>query len=88
MQPLSPWLSGSIQLLNATVTIDYQTVDNSALSNNALDYTDTQGQLVFTSGTDEQQSLSIPITDDALYEDLETFDLQIVSSLLVHLQLQ
>jgi N-acetylneuraminic acid mutarotase len=60
------YLSASSQ---RTVTVDYATSDGSALVTD--DYTDTNGTLTFTPGQ-TVKVLTVPVSDDALDEDIET----------------
>ena len=54
------------------VTVDYRTEDGTATAGS--DYTETSGTLTFAPGEDEQ-TVSVPITDDAVEDDGETFTL-------------
>lgn len=54
----------------SAVTVDYATTSGSALGSD--DYTATSGSLTFTSGQ-TSKSVSVPIVQDALSEDTETF---------------
>lgn len=54
----------------SVVTVDYATTSGSALGGD--DYTATSGSLTFTSGQ-TSKSVSVPIVQDALSEDTETF---------------
>lgn len=58
----------------SAVTVDYATVSGSALGGN--DYTATSGSLTFTSGQ-TSKSVSVPVVQDALSEDTETFTLDL-----------
>ncbi len=62
--------SGSASL----VTVAYATASDSALETD--DYTATSGSLTFTSGQ-TSKSISVPIVQDALSEDTETFTLDL-----------
>ena len=53
-----------------TVTVDYATSDITAEAGD--DYTETSGTLTFAPG-EQTKHLSIPITDDAIYETTERF---------------
>ena len=54
------------------VTVQYRTRNDTARAGS--DYTQTSGTLVFAPGEDEQ-TVSVPITDDAVEDDGETFTL-------------
>ena len=54
------------------VTVDYRTRDGTAEAGS--DYTETRGTLTFAPGEDEQ-TVSVPITDDDVEDDGETFTL-------------
>ena len=56
------------------VTVDYGTRDGTATAGS--DYTKTSGTLTFAPGEDEQ-TVSVPITDDAEEDDGETFTLML-----------
>ena len=56
------------------VTVDYGTRDGTATAGS--DYTETSGTLTFEPGEDEQ-TVSVPITDDAVEDDGETFTLML-----------
>ena len=56
------------------VTVDYGTRDGTARAGS--DYTETSGTLTFAPGEDEQ-TVSVPITDDAEEDDGETFTLML-----------
>ena len=56
----------------AAVTVDYRTKDGTATA--GADYTETRGTLTFAPGEDEQ-TVAVPITDDAVEDDGETFTL-------------
>ncbi|MEX1264641.1 MAG: Calx-beta domain-containing protein [Actinomycetota bacterium] len=58
----------------SAVTVDYATISGSALGGN--DYTATSGSLTFTSGQ-TSKSISVPVVQDALSEDTETFTLDL-----------
>ena len=58
----------------SVVTVDYATASGSALDTD--DYTATSGSLTFTSGQ-MSKSISVPIVQDALSEDSETFTLDL-----------
>lgn len=55
-----------------TVTVDYGTSDGSATAGS--DYTTTSGTLTFAAG-ETTKSVSVPVLDDAIDEDSETFTL-------------
>ncbi|MDZ8052907.1 MAG: LamG-like jellyroll fold domain-containing protein [Aulosira sp. ZfuCHP01] len=55
---------------DGTVTVDYRTVDNSAIAD--ADYTRRSGTLTFAPG-ETSKSVTIPILDDTLTEGNETF---------------
>ena len=55
---------------NETVTIDFATLDGSAVDGN--DYTNTSGTLTFTNGV-ASQTITVPITNDSTAETNETF---------------
>ncbi|WP_420636883.1 Calx-beta domain-containing protein [Candidatus Palauibacter sp.] len=55
-----------------TVTVDYATADGTATAGS--DYTATSGTLTFAAG-DTTKTISVPITDDTLDDDGETFTL-------------
>ena len=54
------------------VTVDYRTRDETATAGS--DYTETRGGLTFEPGEDEK-TVSVPIRDDAVHDDGETFTL-------------
>ncbi len=54
------------------VTVDYRTEDGTATAGS--DYTETRGTLTFAPGEDEK-TVSVPIADDAVEDDGETFTL-------------
>ena len=56
------------------VTVDYGTRDGTATAGS--DYTETTGTLTFAPGEDEQ-TVSVPIEDDAVEDDGETFTLML-----------
>ena len=56
----------------ATVTVDYATEDGTATA--AVDYTSSSGTLTFAPG-DTQKTVSVPILDDTVEDDGETFKL-------------
>ena len=56
------------------VTVDYGTRDGTATAGS--DYTETSGTLTFEPGEDEQ-TVSVPITDDDVEDDGETFTLML-----------
>ena len=56
----------------AAVTVDYRTEDGTATAGS--DYTETRGTLTFAPGEDEK-TVPVPITDDAMEDDGETFTL-------------
>ncbi len=60
-------LAGSVA---QPVTVDYTTVDGSAIA--GLDYTTTTGQLTFAPG-DSVKTITVPILNDALPESTESF---------------
>ena len=57
---------------SATVTVDYATADGTATA--GADYTSTSGTLTFQTG-DTQKTISVPIIDDSVEDDGETFTL-------------
>ena len=59
---------------SSDVTVDYGTRDGTATAGS--DYTETSGTLTFAPGEDEQ-TVSVPITDDAVEDDGETFTLML-----------
>ena len=59
---------------SSEVTVDYGTRDGTATAGS--DYTETSGTLTFAPGEDEQ-TVSVPITDDAEEDDGETFTLML-----------
>ena len=56
----------------ATATVDYATSDGTATA--ASDYTAASGTLSFAAG-ETSKKVAVPLTDDAVYEDEETFTL-------------
>ena len=58
----------------ATVTVDYATEDASAMAPG--DYTATSGTLTFDAGETEK-TVSVPIVDDSVEDDGETFNLRL-----------
>ncbi|MEQ1860602.1 MAG: Calx-beta domain-containing protein [Chthoniobacteraceae bacterium] len=72
-----------VNLLNrvgsATVTVNYSTADATAVSIGTLiDYTATNGTLVFAAGTN-QQTISVPIRGDRVNEGDQTFRLSLAN---------
>ncbi|WP_083924986.1 Calx-beta domain-containing protein [Lamprocystis purpurea] len=59
------------------VQVNYQTANGSAVAGS--DYTATSGILTFAAG-ETQRTVAVPITDDALPENDETFSLNLTSS--------
>jgi len=59
-------------------TVDFQTVDGSALA--ASDYTTTTGTLTFNGQIGNVQTISVPITNDGLPELLENFTVEFTSA--------
>lgn len=55
---------------NLAVSVDYQFIDGTA--NNPLDYLGTNGTVFFAPG-ETVQTISVPLVDDQLVEDAETF---------------
>ena len=56
---------------SATVTVNYATSNGAASA--GADYTATSGTLTFPVGGAPTQTISVPILDDAVFEDSETF---------------
>ena len=61
-----------IPAATAQVTVDYATSDGTATS--SMDYTSTSGTLTFAAG-ETSKTVSVPITDDTVSDDGETFTL-------------
>ena len=61
-----------IPAATAQVTVDYATSDGTATS--SMDYTSTSGALTFAAG-ETSKTVSVPITDDTVSDDGETFTL-------------
>ena len=61
-----------IPAATAQVTVDYATSDGTATS--TMDYTSTSGTLTFAAG-ETSKTVSVPITDDTVSDDGETFTL-------------
>ena len=61
-----------IPAATAQVTVDYATSDGTATS--SMDYTSTSGTLTFAAG-ETSKPVSVPITDDTVSDDGETFTL-------------
>lgn len=59
-------------------TVNYTTVDGSATAGS--DYTLTTGTLNFSGVSGDTDTITIPITDDGIVEDTETFGIQFTSS--------
>ena len=57
---------------SATATVDYATSNGTATAGS--DYTETRGTLTFAAG-DTTRTVSVPVLDDAVDEDAETFTL-------------
>jgi chitinase len=57
-----------------TVTVDYQTADGTATA--VSDYTAATGTVTFAPG-ETQQTVDVPVSDDATYEADETFTLEL-----------
>lgn len=60
-----------------SVTVEYVTWAGSATAN--LDYTAVSGELFFPSN-ESVRHIQVPILDDVLFEDDETFDIQLISA--------
>ena len=60
---------------NSPEELTYRTVDGSAEA--GKDYTSTQGTLLFLPGGSTTQTVSVPIINDSLHEENETFTLQV-----------
>ncbi|MFQ5507807.1 MAG: Calx-beta domain-containing protein, partial [Leptospirillia bacterium] len=60
----------------ATVTVNYATADVTAVAGVTGDYTATSGLLTFPPGS-TSQTITVPVLDDALDEDVETFDVNL-----------
>ena len=63
-------------LFGATVT--YETVGNTATSN--VDYDATSGSINFNSGTNQTNTITVPITEDGLIEGNEDFFVSLLTS--------
>ena len=63
---------------SGAVTVDYATADDTALSGS--DYTATSGTLTFTPGGGATQTISVPITDDAVVEGAESFHVNLTNA--------
>ncbi|MCL6267962.1 beta strand repeat-containing protein [Flagellimonas myxillae] len=59
-------------------TVNYQTVDGTATAGS--DYTSTTGTLNFNGTVGDTDTITVPITDDAVIESDETFTIQFTSS--------
>ncbi|MDC6366097.1 MULTISPECIES: beta strand repeat-containing protein [Flavobacteriaceae] len=59
-------------------TLDFQTVDGSALAGS--DYTSTSGTLSFSGTIGDTETITVPITNDGVAESAETFTIQFTSS--------
>ncbi|HRD69289.1 MAG TPA: Calx-beta domain-containing protein, partial [Legionella sp.] len=57
-----------------TVTVNYNTGNNTAIAGN--DYTNVNGTLTFAPGV-TTQTITVPITDDTLFEGSETFNVNL-----------
>ncbi|QWX84434.1 right-handed parallel beta-helix repeat-containing protein [Cellulophaga sp. HaHaR_3_176] len=64
--------------INTPFTVDYTTVNNTALSGS--DYTATSGTLTFTGAIGYQRTISVPITDDGIPEFDEDFFIEFTGS--------
>ncbi|BAP54802.1 Na-Ca exchanger/integrin-beta4 [Thioploca ingrica] len=60
-----------------TVSTDFQTIDGTAIANN--DYTPVSGTLTWADGDRTQQAIKIPILQDSLNENHETFGIQLAN---------
>ncbi len=58
-----------------TVSTDFKTIDGTAIANN--DYTPVSGTLTWVDGDRTQQAIKIPILQDSLNENHETFEIQL-----------
>ncbi|NJO14861.1 MAG: hypothetical protein HC877_03675 [Thioploca sp.] len=58
-----------------TVSTDFKTIDGTAIANN--DYTPVSGTLTWADGDRTQQAIKIPILQDSLNENHETFEIQL-----------
>ena len=72
-----------VKLINPArlpVTVDYATSDGTATAGS--DYTDTSGTLSFAAGryVSRERTVSVPITDDAVEDDGETFTLTLTNA--------
>ena len=68
-----------------TVTVFYETLDDTAETD--LDFTKTEGELTFRPGGDLQQTISVPILQDALDEgDQESFTMRLLDEVNATLQ--
>jgi len=63
-----------IGFINSPFTVDFQTVDGSALAGS--DYTSTTGTLTFTGELDNVQTISVPISNDGVPEFAEDFTIE------------
>ncbi|WP_431127874.1 beta strand repeat-containing protein [Flagellimonas flava] len=59
-------------------TVNFQTVDGTALAGS--DYTSTTGTLSFNGTVGDTETITVPITNDAVVESDETFTIQFTSS--------
>ncbi|MFS4416283.1 Calx-beta domain-containing protein [Maribacter sp. 2307ULW6-5] len=66
---LTVTLTGQLQ---DSFTVDFATQDDTAVA--IEDYTETLGQLTFAGNDGETQTISIPIVDDVVLENLESFN--------------
>ena len=57
---------------SGTVTVDYATRDQVGAAKAGEDYTATSGTLTFTAGQ-TSKTITVPITDDDIYENNESF---------------
>ena len=62
---------------NGDVTVDYATTDGTALAGS--DYTATSGTLTWLSGDTTSQTITVPITNDAIVEPSETFTVDLTN---------
>ncbi|SDN13358.1 CUB domain-containing protein [Kriegella aquimaris] len=60
--------------VNQSFTVDFQTVDGSALAGS--DYTTTSGTLTFTGALNNVQTISVPIANDGVPEFAEDFTIE------------
>lgn len=63
---------------SGSFTVNYTTVDGSA--NSGSDYTATSGTLNFNGTSGDTETITVPITDDGIFENPETFTIQFTST--------